>query len=52
LTIRREEKISDKRDWEKLISEDIDAPLTETVFVNQLDIEEMDDKLVQLIPTP
>ncbi len=52
LTIRREEKITDKREWEKLISEEINAPLTETVFVNQIDIEEMDDKLVQLIPTP
>lgn len=52
ITIRREEKISDKREWEKLINEDISAPLTETVFVNQIDIEEMDDKLVQLIPAP
>lgn len=52
LTIRREEQISDKKEWEKLIKDDLNQPLTETVFVNQLDIEEMDDKLIQLIPTP
>lgn len=49
LTIRREEKISDKREWEKLIKEDINDPIQETVFVNQIDVEEMDDKLIQLI---
>lgn len=50
LTIRREEKISEKRDWEKLVKEDFNQPLKETVYVNQIDIEEMDDKLIQLIP--
>jgi tetratricopeptide (TPR) repeat protein len=52
LTIRRDEKIPDKKEWEKLIKDDLNSPLNETVFVNQLDIEEMDDKLIQLIPTP
>ena len=52
LTIRRDEKISEKNEWEKLIKDDLNQPLTETVFVNQLDIEEMDDKLIQLIPAP
>ena len=50
LTIRREEKISEKREWEKLVKEDLNRPLKETVYVNQIDIEEMDDKLIQLIP--
>ncbi len=50
LTIRREEKLSEKRDWEKLVKEEFNQPLKETVYVNQIDIEEMDDKLIQLIP--
>lgn len=50
LTIRREDKIESKKKWEKLINEDINSPLKETAFVNQIDIEEMDDKLIQLIP--
>jgi tetratricopeptide (TPR) repeat protein len=50
LTIRREEKLSERRDWEKLVKEDFNQPLKETVYVNQIDIEEMDDKLIQLIP--
>ncbi len=52
LTIRRDEKVSDIKEWEKLTKDDLNQPLTETVFVNQLDIEEMDDKLIRLIPTP
>ncbi len=50
LSIRREDKIAEKKEWEKLIKEDLRQPLKETVFVNQLDIEEMDDKLIQLVP--
>ena len=50
LTIRRDEKIAMKRDWERLTNESENQPLKETVFVNQLDIEEMDDKLIQLVP--
>lgn len=50
LTIRRDEKVMVKRDWERLTTEDVNQPLKETVFVNQLDIEELDDKLIQLIP--
>lgn len=52
LSIRREDPISDKKEWEKLIKNDLNQPLKETVFINQLDIEEMDDKLIQLIPKP
>lgn len=52
LTIRREDQIPEKKLWEKFTTEDIDQPIKETVFVNQLDIEEMDDRLIQLIPTP
>lgn len=52
LTIRREDKIVEKKEWEKLVSDEIKQPIKETVFVNQLDIEELDDKLIQLIPTP
>lgn len=50
LSIRREDKITEKKEWEKLIKDDLNQPLKETVFVNQLDIEEMDDKLIQLVP--
>lgn len=50
LTIRRSDKIPSKREWEKLSNEDINQPLKETVFINQLDIEELDDKLIKLIP--
>ncbi|WPU63165.1 tetratricopeptide repeat protein [Peredibacter starrii] len=50
LTVRRDDKLADKKEWEKLIKEDLNQPLKETVYVNQLDIEEMDDKLIQLIP--
>lgn len=50
LTVRREDKFTDKKEWEALMKEDLNRPLKETVFVNQLDIEEMDDKLIQLIP--
>lgn len=52
LTIRREDKILEKKEWEKLVSDEIKQPIKETVFVNQLDIEELDDKLIQLIPKP
>jgi tetratricopeptide (TPR) repeat protein len=50
LTIRRPEPMLIKKDWEKLTQEDLNQPLIETVYVNQLDIEELDDKLIQLIP--
>jgi tetratricopeptide (TPR) repeat protein len=50
LTMRRPEALPVKKDWEKLSAEDINEPLQETVYVNQLDIEELDDKLIQLIP--
>lgn len=52
LTIRREDQIPEKKEWEKLVQNDIRKPLKETIFVNQLDIEELDDKLIQLIPSP
>lgn len=51
LTIRRDETIPVKEEWEKLAREDLNEPLKEEVFVNQIDIEEMDDKLIQLIST-
>jgi tetratricopeptide (TPR) repeat protein len=50
ISIRREDKIPDKKDWEKLSKDDVNQALKETVFVNQIDIEELDDKLIQLIP--
>ncbi len=50
LMLRREDKLSEKREWEKLTNEDFNVPLNEKVFVNQKDIEELDDKLIQLIP--
>lgn len=50
LTIRRPDKIPAKREWERLSQEDVNQPLKETVYVNQLDIEELDDSLIKLIP--
>lgn len=52
LAIRREDKISEKKEWEKLTQSDLNNPLKEPIFVNQLDVEELDDKLIQLIPAP
>jgi tetratricopeptide (TPR) repeat protein len=52
LTLRREDKLEEGKEWERLLKSDLKEPLSETVFVNQLDIEEMDDKLIQLIPSP
>jgi hypothetical protein len=48
LSIRRPDKMLVKKDWEKLTQEDLDEPLKETIYVNQLDIEELDDKLIKL----
>lgn len=50
LTIRRDDKVVAKKHWEKLIEEDLNNPIKEDLFVNQIDVEEMDDKLIQLIP--
>lgn len=50
LSIRRPDPIPSKKDWERLSTSDINEPLQETVFVNQLDVEELDDKLIKLIP--
>ena len=48
--IRREDPLPEKKEWERLMASEETKPLKETVYVNQLDIEEMDDKLIQLIP--
>lgn len=50
LTIRRPDKIPSKREWERLSNEEENLPLQEKVYVNQIDIEELDDKLIKLIP--
>lgn len=50
LTMRRPETIPVKKNWEKLANAQVNEPIQETVYVNQLDIEELDDKLIQLIP--
>jgi hypothetical protein len=50
LTIRRPDKVQIKKEWEKLTQEEINEPLQETVYINQIDIEELDDKLIKLIP--
>ncbi len=50
LIMRRDEKTPYKKQWQKLASEKINDPLKEQVFVNQLDIEELDDKLIKVIP--
>jgi hypothetical protein len=48
--IRRDDTIAHKKRWEKLAKEDLYDPLKENIYVNQLDIEELDDKLIKLIP--
>jgi len=48
--VRRQGEIEHGQKWKELVSESTDNPLTETVYVNQLDIEELDDALVELIP--
>lgn len=50
LTLRRKDKIAHLSEWEKLTVEEINDPLKETVYVNQLDIEELDDGLIKLSP--
>ena len=50
LTIRRLDKIAVKKEWEKLSTEELNEPIKETIYVNQVDIEELDDKQIQLIP--
>jgi tetratricopeptide (TPR) repeat protein len=50
LTMKRKDKIIEKQEWEKLTQEDIDQPLKEVSYVNQLDIEELDDQLIKLTP--
>ncbi len=52
LTLRREDAIPEAREWEKLAATETTAPLTETSFVNQIDIEELDDRLIRLTPSP
>jgi hypothetical protein len=45
LTIRRDEAIFKEENlWAKVKDDDL-KPLTETVYINQIDIEELDDKL-------
>jgi hypothetical protein len=50
LIVKRDEEVQVEPMWEKLSQETFDEPLKETVYINQLDIEELDDKLVQLRP--
>ena len=50
LTMRRSEKIAVKKEWEKLTTEELNDPIKEVVYVNQVDIEELDDTLIKLIP--
>lgn len=51
-TMLRGDVVPSQNEWEKLTKEDIVSPINETLFVNQLDIEEMDDKLIQLTKAP
>jgi tetratricopeptide (TPR) repeat protein len=50
VTVRREDAPVIKKMWEHLSQESLNEPLKEIVYVNQIDIEEMDDKQIQLIP--
>lgn len=48
LTMLRDDPLPVKKNWEALTKDEINDPLQETVYVNQIDIEEMDDKLIRL----
>jgi hypothetical protein len=48
--LRREDDLRDKREWEKLTAQIQPVRIEENVFINQMDIEELDDKLLELIP--
>lgn len=48
--VRRQGEIEHTQKWKELTSQRMNKPLTETQYVNQLDIEELDDSLVELIP--
>lgn len=50
LTIKRKDAVAFSDITEKLTQSDIDEPLKENVYINQLDIEELDDKYIKLIP--
>ncbi len=52
LTIKRDEIINHKAEWKTLIEKEVEQPLKEKVFINQLDVEELDDKLINLIKNP
>jgi hypothetical protein len=49
LTIKRDEPIKHKAEWSSLTEKELDHSLKEKVFINQLDIEELDDKLIKLM---
>ena len=51
-TIKKDEEVVIKKEWELLIKDQINAPLQEKIFINQKDIEELDDKLINLIKNP
>ncbi len=51
LTMKRKDIVMEKTAWEKLTTEDINEPLKEVVYINQLDIEEMDNALISLVKT-
>jgi hypothetical protein len=50
-TAKREDNVPNDKKWEKLVNDDLNEPLNERNYINQLDIEELDDKLIQLIPS-
>lgn len=48
--VRRRGTIEHTQKWKDLLSLKDSQPLTENKYVNQLDIEELDDQLIKLIP--
>lgn len=48
--VRRKGEIEHTQNWKTLVSSKLDKPLTEKKFINQLDVEELDDQLIKLIP--
>ncbi len=44
------DKIILKENWRKLASENLNDPINEEVFIKQSDIEELDDKLIKIVP--
>jgi tetratricopeptide (TPR) repeat protein len=51
MTVKRPDAPTIAPLWERLTQQEINEPLEEIIYVNPVDIEELDDKLIRLLPT-